>query len=37
MTASPWSASENVHKRFGRHDVLKGVDLDVSHGRGAAA
>ena len=30
----PWSASRNVHKRFGRLEVLKGIDLTVPPRRG---
>ncbi|MCW2725738.1 MAG: ATP-binding protein [Frankiales bacterium] len=32
MTALPMVRSENVHKSFGRVEVLKGIDLEVSAG-----
>ena len=36
-TTAPMVRAENVHKSFGRLEVLKGIDLEVQAGRGAAA
>lgn len=32
MSAAPVIQLQNVHKRFGKLEVLKGIDLDVAHG-----
>ena len=33
----PMVLAEGVHKRFGRNEVLRGIDLEVAAGRGACA
>ena len=32
MTTEPMISARNLHKRFGEHEVLKGVSLEIGKG-----